>query len=181
MTNFEVSFTFQTVTKNQISSLIKHFNDKKAQSTDIPTKLIKELCGFFSEFIFKRINYCITEGRSITDFQVVEVRPLYKNDGTADKANYRPISILSNDSKIYERCIYSQLYDYFDKNIFSKYQCGFRKGFSTQNALLVMIEKMKIARDKKEFCTAILTNLSKAFDCICHNLLIAKRNAYRFD
>ena len=44
---------------------------------------------------------------------------------------------------------YSQLYYYFDKSIFSKYQCGFRKGFSTQHPLLVMIEKMKIARDNK--------------------------------
>ena len=79
-------------------------------------------------------------------------------------------------SKIYERCLYSQLYDYFDKNIFSKYQCGFRKGFSTQHALLFMIEKMKIVRDNQEFCAAILTNLLKAFDCICHDFLIAKLN-----
>ena len=86
-----------------------------------------------------------------------------------------------NVLKIYERSLYSQLYDYFDRNIFSKYQCGFCKGFSTQHALLVMTEKMEIARDNKEFCTAILTDLSKAFDCICHDLLIAKLNAYRFD
>ena len=87
------------------------------------------------------------------------------------------ISILSNVSKIYERCLYSQLYDYFDENIFLQYQCGSR----TQHALLVMIEKMKIARDNKEFCAAILTDLSKAFDCICHDLLIAKLNTYEFD
>ena len=127
MTNSELSFTFQPVTKNQISNLIKHLNDKKAvQSTDIPTKLIKEFCDFFSEFIYKSINHCITEGSFIAEFQVAEVRPLYKNNGRADKSNYRPISILSNVSKLYERCLYSQLYDYFDKNIFSKYQCGFR-------------------------------------------------------
>ena len=174
MTNFELSFTFQPVTKNQISNLIKHLNDKKAvQSTDIPTKLIKEFCDFFSEFIYKSINHCITDGSLIADFKVAEVRPFYKNDGRADKSNYQAISILS-DSKIYERCLYSQLYDYFDKKILSKYQCGFRKGFSTQHALLVMIEKMRIARDNKEFCTAILTDLSKVFDCICHDLLITK-------
>ena len=44
-----------------------------------------------------------------------------------------------------------------------------------------MVEKMKIARDNKEFCVTILTDLLKAFDCICHNLLIAKLNAYGFD
>ena len=132
-------------------------------------------------YIYKSINHCITEGRFIADFKVAEVRPLYKNNGKADKSNYRPISILSNVSKIYERCLYSQLYDYFDKNSFSKYQYGFPKGFSTQHAPLVMIEKMKIARENEEFCTVILTDLSKAFDCNCHDLLIAKLNAYGFD
>ena len=182
MTNLELSFTFQPVTENQISKLIKPLNDKKAvQSIDIPTKLIKEFCDFFFEFVYTSINHCITEGNFLADFKVAEVRPLYKNDGRADKSNYRPISILSNVSKLYERCLYNQLYDYFDKNIFSKYQCGFRKGFSTQHALLVMIEKMKIARDNKEFCAAILTDLSKAFDCICHDNLSAKLNAYGFN
>ena len=58
MTNSELSFTFQPVTKNQISNLIKLLNDKKAiQSTDIPTKLKKKFCDFFSEFIYKSINH----------------------------------------------------------------------------------------------------------------------------
>ena len=56
-----------------------------------------------------------------------------------------------------------------------------REGFNTQNAFLSMAEKMLLARDKKEVCGAILTDLSKAFDCISHDLLIAKLNAYRFD
>ena len=45
----------------------------------------------------------------------------------------------------------------------------------------MIVEKMKIARDNKEFCVTIVTNLLKAVDCICHNLLIAKLNAYGFD
>ena len=72
------------------------------------------------------------------------------------------------------------MYSYFDK-IFSKNQCDFRKGFNTQHILLAMIEKMKASRDNKQFCAAILTDLSKAFDCICYDLLIAKLNAYGFD
>ena len=84
--------------------------------------MIKEYCVFFPEFIRKDINLCIAAGNLIDDFKQAEVRPLYNKGGRTDKSNYRPISILSNVSKIYERSLYNQLYDYFDKNIFSKYQ-----------------------------------------------------------
>ena len=112
-------------------------------STDIPTKLTKEFCDFFCEFIYKSINHCIAEGNFIAEFEEADVCPIYKNDGRTNKSNYRPISTLPNVSKIYQSCLYSQLYDYFDKNIFSNYQYGFGRSFSTQHALLVMIEKMK--------------------------------------
>ena len=62
----------------------------------------------------------------------------------------------------------------FFKNKFSRYQCRFCKGFNTQNALLAMVEKILLVRDKKIY-GAILTVLSKTFD---HDLLIAKLNAY---
>ena len=65
----------------------------------ITTKLIKELCDLFSEFVYKSIYHCITAGNFIGNFKEAEVRPLYKNDGRAEKY-YRPISILSNFSKI---------------------------------------------------------------------------------
>ena len=62
-------------------------------------------------------------------------------------------------------------------NKLSKYKCGFRKGFDTQHCLL---ELWKI-RDNKGVFAAVLTDLSKAFDCISHEFLIAKLNAYGFD
>ena len=71
----------------------------------------------------------------------VDIKPIYKKKSRNEKENYRPVSILPNFSKIFERCMYDQLRDYFDKTL-SKYQCGFRKGFSTQHCLLAMIEKV---------------------------------------
>ena len=67
-------------------------------------------------------------------FKKAKVQLLYKKDGKTEKSNYRPISVLSNGSKISERSLYDQTYSYFDK-IFSIYQCGFFKGISTQHIL----------------------------------------------
>ena len=67
--------------------------------------------------------------------------------------------------------------EYFEL-ILSKFQCGFRKGFSARNCLLAMLEKWKSAVDNKRNFGALLTNLSKAFDCLHHDLLLAKLNAY---
>ena len=63
---------------------------------------------------------------------------------------------------------------------FSKQQCGFRKGYSTQYCLLSMLEKWKSAVDKGKYFGALLTDLSKAFDCISHELIPAKLHAYGF-
>ena len=69
---------------------------------------------------------------------------------------------------------------YFEKYL-SKYLCGYRAGYSTQHALITMIEKWKASLDKKGFAGAVLVDLSKAFDCLDHELLIAKLFAYGFD
>ena len=113
-------------------------------------------------------------------FQKVKVSLLYKKDGKTKKSNHRPISVLSNVSKIYEGSLYDQIYSYFDK-IFSMYQCGFCKGISTQHILLTMIEKMKIPGDNKQCCAATRTDFSKIFDSKICDLLIAQLNANGFE
>ena len=75
--------------------------------------------------------------------------------------------------------MFEQMSQFFE-NIFSKYQCGFRKGFSNQQCLLEILEKWKRSVDNSKMSGALLTDLSKAFDCLDHELLIAKLNAYGF-
>ena len=69
--------------------------------------------------------------------------------------------------------------EYFE-SFLSKYQCGFRKGFSVQHCFLLILGKSKSAIDNKETFGAFLTDLSKAFDCLSHDLLLAKLNAFGF-
>ena len=115
-----------------------------------------------------------------SNLTTADILPTHKKKDKSDIANYRPISILPTLFKIYERCMYDQIYKYFD-HILSKYQCGFSQGYNAQHCLLVMVEKWKEVSDKGGLCGALLTDLFKAFDCIKHDLLIAKLAAYRFD
>ena len=105
--------------------------------------------------------------------------PTYKKDKPTEKTNYGPISILSNISKIYGSLMHDNMSDHFN-DVLSKFQCGFRKGFGAQNCLLYITETIRKTPDNHGVFTAVMTNLSKAFDCISE-LLIPKLNAYGFD
>ena len=105
--------------------------------------------------------------------------PVHKSKSKFSKENYRPISILLNISKVYERFLYDQISN-FSVDVFSKYQRGFRKGYSASHCLLVMIEKSKKIVDYGSVFGALLTDLFKAFDCIRHDLFIVKLEVYGF-
>ena len=102
-----------------------------------------------------------------------------KKKSKSSKENYRSISILPNISKVYKKCLYDQISNFFE-DVFSKYQCGFRKGYSARYCLLVMIEKWKKIVDRGGVFDALLADLSKAFGCIPHDLIIGKLEAYSF-
>ena len=108
------------------------------------------------------------------------ITPVFKKGDRNSEDNYRPVNILPNVSKIYERCLYKQMSKFFDK-ISSKYQRGFRKDFNSQQCLATMLEKWREAIDKGDRFGAPSTDLSKVFDCILHDLLIAKLHVYEVE
>ena len=110
--------------------------------------------------------------------KLADVTPVYKKGDPTLVSNYRPISALPILSKVFERSMHHQVSKYIHKHL-SPFLCGYRKGFNTQTALLSALEKWKSTLDKNGFA-GVLMDLSKAFDTINHELLIAKLNAYGF-
>ena len=104
---------------------------------------------------------------------------MFKKNDRSQTLNYRPVSTIPTLSKIYEILFLIQIYRFFNR-IFSKYLCGFRKGHSTQHCLLYMLENLRKSLDKGLKTGVLLTDLSKVFDSISHDSIIAKLNAYGF-
>ena len=125
-------------------------------------------------------NSSVSSGTFPPNQKLADVSPIFKALDRLTKDNYRPVSILPALSKITERLLFYQIEQYMEGKL-SMYQCGFRKGMNAQNCLLFMIEKWRKCLDNKGKTGVLLTDLSKAFDCLNHELLIAKLSAYGFD
>ena len=174
-------FSFHFVTLEGTLKEVVLLSDKNtSQASDIPFKIIKENRHLIAYFILHNFNNTLSCSEYPASLKYADITPIFKKDDKTDKTNYRPISILPNLSKIYERFMQNQMYPYLNQ-IFSKYQCGFRKGYNAQHCLMAMIEKWRKFLDIGGHAGALLTDLSKAFDCIDHELLIAKLHAYGFD
>ena len=113
-------------------------------------------------------------------FKTADVTGLPKTRDKQNKTKYRPVSLTPIFSKIFERHMSEQISEYA-KSFLSPYMFGYRKGHSTEQCVMIMIEKWKKALDEQKVAGAVLTDLSKAFDCLPHDLLIAKLYAYGFE
>ena len=109
-----------------------------------------------------------------------DVSPVFKKGNYNDKTNYWPVIILPLLSKIYEHLIYNQI-NHMTENAWSIFQSGFRKKYSTQHALTAMIEKARKIVDKGGTFGAVLTDSSKAFNCMTHYHFIIKLYVLNFD
>ena len=137
-----LGFYFSEVSVDDICKELKRLNPRKAaQNTDIPIKILKEN-AIFSSYICDFFNETIRSGKLPSILKKANITPVFKKGFKGSKENYRPVSILPVISKIFEKMISKQITSFMDP-LLSKYQCGFRRGFSAQNCLLAMLEKWK--------------------------------------
>ena len=155
--------------------------DTKTSSTSgsIPTTILKQCVNAYLPHLTNSINYSPQHSSFPQELKLSEVIPVYKRLNPLQKENYRPLSLLPQVSKVFERIIHKQIMNCMTDKLAHSIT-GFRKSHGTQNSLVVMLEQWKRALDKGEYVSALFMDLSKAFDTINHDLLIAKLNAYGF-
>ena len=125
------------------------------------------------------IDDSLKRGRFPDELKLAQVIPLFKKADPFDKTNYRTVSLLSHFSKVFERLIYNQINEYIEPFL-SKILTGFRKSHNTQHSLLKMLENFKKTLDKGNSVSVIFVDLSKAFDILNLDLLIAKLESSGF-
>ena len=168
-------------TPEEIIKVITSFSlSKSTGPNSIPVKILKLLKHDISIPLSILINLSFETGVFPSTLKVSKVIPVYKNKGSPLEAgNYRPISLLSNIEKIFEKVIYSRLIDFLNQfnQIYAR-QFGFRKSHSTIHTLINIVERIKHSLDKGEFVCGVFVDLQKAFDTVDHEILLAKLNHY---
>ena len=176
-----LKFSFHFVTLEETLKDVALLSDKKAsQASDIPVKIIKENRYQIAYFILHYFSNAFSCSEYPASLKYADITPIFKKDDKTENTNYRPTNILPNLSKIYAQVMQNHMYPYLNQ-IFSKYQCGFRKRYNARHCLMAMIEEWRKFPDIGGHEGALLTYLTKAFDCIDHGLLYAKLHAYGFD
>ena len=174
-------FNFNNLVEQDIHKQIVQLNPKKASiENDLPAEILKESTDIVSDYLCSIYNNSKFNELYPNSLKLGTVAPINKKSTqTLLKKDQRPVNLIPIVSKLYEKNMYDEIYAYIDKFL-SPYLFGYRKNHSTDQCLTVMIEAWKKALDLKHSAGAVLTDLSKAFDCLNHKLLIAKLDAYGF-
>ena len=172
------SFSLPLASRKEINKIIKNLNITRATGPDtIPLKLVKLSADILDEPLKNILNFNIIKNAFPENAKTANVPPIYKKDTRTLKTNYRPVSILNAFSKIFERFIQEKL-EPFINTCLSSFISAYRKQYSSNHVILRMIETWKQHLDNKKFVGAVFMDLSKAFDCVPHDLLVAKMHAY---
>ena len=125
------------------------------------------------------MNLSIQKGISPLKLKHAKIVPVYKDGDELDPGNYKPISLLSNINRIFEKLVYNRINNFIIKHkILCLSRYGFPKHCSTEHALLDIVGKIQRYMDEKLFYCGIFIDLRKAFDTVDRNILLYKLHHY---
>ena len=169
-------FTVEAVCKS-----LKHLDIKKGAGLDgLQPKFLVMAADIIAPSLTNIFNLSLSTGIVPSIWKAAKVIPLHKKGALHDPSNYRPISILPQLSKIFERHIHTHLMAYLDQNdLLYKHQSGFRSFHSCQTALTALVDSWACDIDQNKLVGVLMIDLKKAFDLVNHNILLKKLSLYK--
>ncbi|XP_046679234.1 uncharacterized protein LOC124366677 [Homalodisca vitripennis] len=171
---------WEEVSPKLITALVKNFRSSKSQDVyGMSGEVLKSVIDAIADPLCKAINCCLRFGVFPDYMKISRTIPIYKKGDHQELANYRPISIIPVLAKVMESVMKIQLLKYFEENnLFMVGQHGFRRCHSTTTAILSLVEEITKAFEEGESMALTLCDLSRAFDCVSHQLLLQKLSHY---
>jgi hypothetical protein len=173
-------FEFELVSEEEVFSIIKSLKSSWACGWDeVPPSILKSVAGQLCKPLCSLINLCFRTGTYPHLLKYSVVKPIHKKGDREQMENYRPISIMCAFSKIFEKAIFLRLNAYFTANdIICAQQFGFRSGRSVVDAMYGLVQMVSETVDRSECAIGLFCDLSKAFDCVNHGILLGKLERY---
>jgi len=174
------SIFLSPTTPEEILTLINGLDSKNSCGhDDIPVRTSKLSKYLLAPLLSNVINGSICDGVFPNNLKIAKVVPLFKSGDSEIPTNYRPISVLTYFSNIFEKVLYGRLNDYFTKNnLLSQQQYGFRNNHSTSLAITDLYENLLHNLNNKLMSCAVFLDLRKAFDSVNHSILLTKLERY---
>ena len=170
-----------SITSKMVKKVITNLDSSKASGPDcIPVVVLKNCEPELSYVLAKLFNKCLKESCFPDCWKVSSVVPVFKNVGERSTAkNYRPVSLLSVVSKVFEKLVNSRIVDHLEKcGLFSDFQYGFRSSRSTADLLTVVSDRIARAFNRSGATQAVALDISKAFDRVWHACPLHKFKSY---
>ena len=173
--NIRGSIFLKDVTYSEFAKIIILLKNSSPGWDGIHTKVVKNTYNVFSEQLLHILNLSITQGVFPDELRIACVTSIYKGGNSMMLNNYRPVSVLSLLSKIFERILYNRLIEFINKHdILYKYQFGFGGRMGTNTAMIILIDKIVSALDNSDSIIGVFLDFSKAFDTVDHTIILKK-------
>lgn len=176
----KIRFELDKVSYNEVRDWIRELSSSKScDAYGLNSQVLKSVIDILVIPLTKIINLCFKDGKFPQALKITKIIPIHKKGSVKEPCNFRPVAIVPVISKVIELAIKSRIIKHLnDNNLFNEYQFGFRKGHSTSSAIQRLVNIILETFESGDIAQSIFCDLSKAFDCVSHEILLIKLKSY---